>query len=210
LVKPSPKRRPAWPFWVRLVLTVCALGIFLLGYYWGNQYRYGEGPPAISGIWLSPPQPLPNFTLDLATGGTFGQQDLRDHWTLLAFAPIESARGQLAANRLMAVAAHLGNQPRLQEQLQLLLLAAHQDLGTAWDFRRLSPKLHLLFGEGVAPLAEALGASPEAPDQAGFYLIAPDGKGLAFFPPGLSPAAIAADLLMLSDWPLELLVSPHG
>ncbi len=209
MVKRSPKRRPAWPFWVRLVLTVCALGTFLLGYYWGNRYQYGAGPPAISGIWLRPPPILPDFRLQRATGGTFGQQDLRDHWTLLAFAPIESARGQLAANRLMAVAGHLGTQPRLQEQLQLLLLAAHQDPNTAWAFRRLSPKLHLLFGEGVALLAEALGTSPEVPDQAGFYLIAPDGTGLVFFPPDRSPAAIAGDLVILSDWPLELLVSPH-
>jgi hypothetical protein len=198
------------PF-ARLVLIVSAIGLFLIGYYWGNQYKYSGGPPAIEGVMISPAMPLAEFDLRDAQGRPFGSEDLADRWTLLAFGEISQARGQLAVTHMIEVYNRLADRPELRDRLQLLLAAPSQSPNLASDFQRLSPALRILSGEEseLSRLAGLLGASPTGIGEEGAarYLIAPNGSLLALFAAGQPAEAVASDVMTLSDWPLEALTA---
>ncbi len=193
---------------VRLILMVCAIGLFLIGYQWGNQRRFGQ-PPAIEGVLIAPPMALPAFALVDDTGQPFGRDQLRDQWTLLAFGDLAQARGQLAVQRLLDVYHRLPADAEPRQRLQLLLAAPvlHEEL--ARDFSRLSPALRLVAGEAgdLGQLAGLLGepVNPGSQDRSTLYLITPDARLLALFPASQPPQALATDLTLLADWPLEAL-----
>jgi hypothetical protein len=193
----------------RLVLIVSAIGLFLIGYYWGNQYQYGGGPPSIEGVLISPAMPLPAFALRDARAQPFGSKDLADRWTLLAFGEISQARGQLAVTRMIEVYNRLADRPELRDRLLLSLAAPAQPPNLGRDFEGLSPALRILSGEAseLSRLAGVLGASPDDVGEAGaaLYLIAPNGRLVALFAAGQPAEAIASDITTLSDWPLEAL-----
>jgi len=199
--------------WVRLALMSSAVGLFVIGYYWGNQHKYVGGPPAIEGVLIAPAMPLPRFALEDAEGHAFTVEDLADHWTLLAFGEISSARGQLAATHMIDVYNRLGDQPVLRAQVQLALAATAHAPNLAWDFSRLSPALRILSGpdEEIRRLAAPLGEPPEGRGDArsAIYLIAPDGNLLALFSASQPTETVAADLAALSEWPLEALANRH-
>lgn len=203
-------RNPRGPV-ARILMFAAAIGLFLAGYYWGNQYKYGNAaPPAIEGVLLRPPVALPGFRLLDSQGLPFTVDDLLEQWTLVAFGNLGSKPGHLAVNRMIDVYNRLADRPELQEMLQLALVAAQaRDLGLARDFARLSPALRLLSGDEteIQRLGGALGASP--PGGAGttesaapaFYLIGPEGRLLALFPGSQPAAAIASDLTAIADHP---------
>ena len=47
--------------------------------------------------------------------------------------------------------------------------------------------------------------NPGPQDRSTLYLIAPDARLLALFPTSQPPEALASDLTLLADWPLEAL-----
>lgn len=193
---------------VRLILMVCAIGLFLIGYQWGNQRRFGQ-PPAIGGVLVTPPMALPAFTLADGTGQAFGRAQLEERWTLLAFGDLGQARGQLAIQRLLDVYHHLPATAEPRQRLQLVLATPIQRDELAQDFSRLSPALRLVAGEAgdLGKLATLLGepAHPAPQDRSVLYLITPDARLLAFFTPSQAIQEVAADLTLLADWPLEAL-----
>jgi len=196
---------------IRLILMVCAIGLFLIGYQWGNQHRFGQ-PPAIEGVLLAPAMPLPAFALVDAKGQPFGRDQLSGHWTLLAFGDLAQARGQLAIQRLLDVFNHLAASAEPRKGMQLVLAAPDQPADLAQDFGRLSPALRLVSGEAgdLGQLTGLLGEPPN-PDQGGrstLYLIAPNARLLAFFPASQAARSVADDLVLLAEWPLEALENP--
>jgi hypothetical protein len=129
-------------------MAIAAIGLFLLSYQWGSQYKHGAGePPAIAGVSIRPAQPLPDFVLNGSSGAAFGRADLLEHWSLVGFAPINSARGHRSIARLVEVYNRLADQPELRRQLRLILVTADSVPRLALDFERLSPAISVLNGE---------------------------------------------------------------
>jgi hypothetical protein len=191
-----------------LILMVCAIGLFLIGYQWGNQRHFGQ-PPAIDGVLIAPPMALPAFALVDSAGRPFGREQLLDHWTLLAFGDPAQARGQLAIQRLLDVYHRLPADAEPRQRLHLVLAAPVPREDLARDFSRLSPALRLVAGEAgdLGQLTSLLGepVNPGPQDRSTLYLITPDARLLALFPASQPAEALATDLTLLADWPLEAL-----
>jgi hypothetical protein len=194
----------------RIVMFAAATGLFLVGYYWGNQYKYRDAePPAIGGVLMRPPVALPGFELRDSGGLPFTSDDLSGSWTLVAFGDLGRKAGHLAVTRMVDVYNRLADRQELQETLQLALVAEEHDLGLARDFARLSPALKLLSGETteVRRLGAALGASrpgeagPAEREDPAFYLVGSQRRLLALFPGSQPTASIALDLAAIADHP---------
>lgn len=196
-------------------MIAAALGLFMVGYYWGNQYKQEDpSPPAIQGVLMHPPPELPGFELRDADGQPFTGDSFSGRWTLLSVAELGLAAGHRAATRMIEVYNRLAADPDLQSKIQLAIAAEHQDRALAEDFGRLTPALRILSGDPgeLRRLIASLGAS-EAPagsanqapsDQAPFYLIGPESRMLALFPHAQAPASIASDLTAIAMHPHSL------
>jgi len=187
---------------------VCAVGLFIIGYQWGNRHRFGQAP-AIEGVLLAPAMALPAFTLADQRGRPLDRDGLRDRWTLIAMGDLTQARGQLGIQRLLEVFHRLGGNAELQGRLQLVLAASRQPADLAEDFGRLSPALRLVADEAgdLGKLASLLGEPPQPdPGQAPtLYLVGPHARLLAIFPPSQPAQRVADDLTLLAQWPPEAL-----
>jgi cytochrome oxidase Cu insertion factor (SCO1/SenC/PrrC family) len=202
------------------------VGLFLLSYQWGNQYRFGaDRVPTLSGVLIRPPQPLPDVVLDDSNGAPFGRADLLERWSLLGFAAINSANGHRSIARLVEIYNRLADRPDLRRQVRLLLVSADSVPRLARDFERLSPAIAVLGGapDQMEILQAALGVEPRAPatppppgtippgttpsqeqlSQAlpPLFLIDPEARLVALFPSSQSAATIAEDVAALADWP---------
>lgn len=190
---------------------VCAIGLFIVGYYWGNQHKYSGGPPAIEGVLIAPTMALPPFALMDAVGQPFDANALNDRWTLLAFGEVSQARGQLAVARMIDIYNRLVDHADMRAHLQLALAAPVQSLNLARDFSRLSPALRVVSGEAaeLARLTTVLGDESDGRGigQAVLYLTTPNGDLLALFAASQSTETIVEDLIALYDWPLETLTT---
>jgi hypothetical protein len=191
-------------------MIAAAIGLFLVGYQWGNQHKHtGPTPPAIEGILVRPPPELPGLELRDAEDQPFTVDNFKEHWTLVTFGDPSRAPGHLAVMRMIEVYNRLAENPGLQSMLQLALVADRRDPLLARDFGRLSPSLKLLFGESgeVQRLRASLGASPannpstDADDDAAFFLVGPASRLLALFPGAQPPASIASDLSAIAEHP---------
>jgi hypothetical protein len=189
-------------------MALAAIGLFLLAYQWGNLYRHGGGdPPAIGGVVLRPPQPLPDFVLSDSAGEPFGRADLFGHWSLLAVASLAGAGGHRGMARQVEVYNRLADRPRLRARMHLLLVTADAAPGLTRDFERLSPAIAVLSGSrtAVADLASALGADPDkalaaaGADPPTLFLLDPDARLVALFPHAQAPADVARDIAALAE-----------
>jgi hypothetical protein len=195
-------------------MILAAMGLFVVGYYWGNRYQYSGDPPVIEGVLLRPPVMLPDFELRDADGLPFTRNDLADRWTLLAFGELHRADGHLAVNRMIGVYNRLTDQPELREQLQLALASEQQELGLSRDFSRLSSALKVLSGDAAeldrvrASAGNTPGRGP-ATGELGtpFYLIDPKTRLMVVFTEAQKPEAIAEDISALAARP-DLLETP--
>lgn len=188
------------PLWIRLILVLGAISLFVLSYQWGNQYqRRLAGPPVISGILIQPPAKLPEISLQDALGRPFDQDDLDPGWTLMAFGDLAGASGQLAAQRLGDVMNRVAERRVLRETLRLVLVTTRDTSGLARELMRLVPALEVLSGEPrqIARLRESIGLGDEP--NSGIFVFGPGGYLLAFMPEGQSTAAIAEDLAALHE-----------
>jgi hypothetical protein len=203
-------KRGTRPLAVRLIMAVAAVGLFFVGYQWGNQFQRGSQEPLkVGGILLRPPLALPDITLS-GPRGELSEQELRGRWSLLAFGAPSSASGHRAVSRLIEVWTRSADDRELQSSLQLLLVSADDAPALARDFERLSPNLRVVntsiaqltelraaIGAGDEPLAE-IDASPP------LYLIGPQAALVALFT-GTQPAqSVASDLKTLAERPEAL------
>lgn len=189
---------------VRLLMALAAVGLFLVGYQWGNQWQVGNAsPPILEGVLISPPLALPDFVLS-GTRGPVGRPDLLDQWTLLAWASPASASGQRGVGRMIEIANRLADAALLRGRLRLWLVDHDAVPNLAWDLERLTSDLRVLSGQSadLDDLAAVLGGERPAtegglPD---LFLIDPQARLLALFPAAQAPAAVAADLRALVRW----------
>ncbi len=189
-------------------MALAAIGLFFLAYQWGNQYRYGGGPPTISGVLIRPPQPLPDFVLQDSAGGAMGRGALLDHWTLLSFGHLASAAGHRGIARLVEVYNRLADQRDLRQRLRLWVATPDAAPGLARDFERLSPAIVVLNGtrSAITQLAGALGADPDtilagdAQSPPTLFLLDPNAELVAIFPGAQAPATVAEDLTALAAY----------
>lgn len=202
-------RNPHGPL-TRLIMAAAAIGLLMVGYYWGNQYKQGDThPPSIEGVLIHPPPELPGFGLRDTQDQPFTGDSFDDRWTLLTFGDLSGAPGHLAITRMIEVFNRLAEDPELQARIQLALVAEVQDMALARDFGRLSPALKLLSGEPgeIRRLRASLGASPgtdpSEADASGLplYLIGPSGRLLALFAGTQPPVSVAADLSAIAEHP---------
>lgn len=193
----------------RLTMIAAAIGLFLIGYNWGNKYKHGDPtPPVIDGVLIRPPPELPALELRDMQNQPFTANGFKEHWTLVTFGDPSRAPGHLAVMRMVEVYNRSAENPELQAMLQLALVADRQDPVLARDFGRLSPSLKLLFGESgeIQRLRASLGASPAKEpgtvnDDDAFYLIGPASRLLAIFPDAQPAASIASDLSTIAKHP---------
>ncbi|RKT43255.1 SCO family protein [Thiocapsa rosea] len=183
------------PLWIRLVLILAAISLFVLAYQWGNQYqRRSAASPVIGGLLIRPPASLPDFELREALGRTYSQEDLSQGWTLLAFGDLSRASGQLAVQRLIDVYNRVADERALRKQLRLVLVTTGDDPNLSRDFAGLLPALKLLGGdaEQIERLRADIGlGSAETP---AIFVVAPGGYVLAFLPETEGAAQMADDL----------------
>lgn len=212
---------------IRLVMALAAVGLFLIGYQWGNQWQAGQGlfagaVPRLDGVLLDPPLPLPDFVLRGADGPV-GRAALLEHWTLLAWASPASASGQRGAWRMTEIAYRAAEVAALRGRLRLWLVSGDEQPVLARDLERLTRELSVLTGApaDLADLAAALGLAPGEPmaepmgDPVGaqggdhqhqpgelpvLFLIDPRARLLVLFPSALTPEEIVADLERLARW----------
>lgn len=181
--------------WLRLVMVLGAMALFVVGYQWGNQYqRGGDEPPRINGVLVRPVGAIPNFSLRDTWGQPFDQSHLARGWTLMAFGDLAQASGQRGVQRLIDAYNRVADRPMLRESLQLVLVATAEAPGFARDFARLSPALHILGGndEEVDRLQAALGLTSDG--EPTLFLFGPGGYLVALLPPSESGQAVAEDL----------------
>jgi len=181
-----------------------ALGLFVIGYHWGNQYRrHNAGVPVIDGVLMVPALPLPVFELEDAAGHLFTDKSVRGRWTLFAVGDFDPRSRQGAIRRMIEVRNRLAGDPDLQTLLQLVLAVPDGAQSRTDDVGPLSPAVQFLAGDAAAfaHLRSLLGAPPATEDAATalpFYLIGPKGRLLALFPGTQTPAAIASDLSVIA------------
>lgn len=186
--------------WVRLILMLAAIALFVLAYQWGNQYqRRNASAPVIGGLLIRPPANLPDFDLRDALGRPFTQADLAQGWTLLAFGDLSRASGQLAIQRLIDLYNRVADERRLHKQLRLVLITTSDTPALARDFTGLLPALRVVSGETgqIDRLREGIGLGEE--DTQALFVIGPGGYVIAFLPETQDGAAMAHDLNAIHD-----------
>lgn len=184
--------------WVRLVFVLGAMGLFVFGYQWGNQYqRKVATPPTIDGVLVQPPVVVPGFTLRDPLGRVFDQETLAEGWTLLTFGDLAAASGQLAVQRLLDVYQRVADESGLQRSLRLALVTSSDAPNLARDFARLSPDLRVLGGEPaeVERLVQSVGGLGDG--EAPLFVFAPGGYLIALLAQGDDRARLAQDLIAL-------------
>ncbi|MBK5968822.1 hypothetical protein Thiosp_02366 [Thiorhodovibrio litoralis] len=196
-MRPRNRRRPLA---LRLFMALLAVGLFVIGYQWGNQSQRGQGQTvAIEGVRLRPAVPLPSWQLTDDGGQPRGSDQFEGFWVLLGFAPIDDVSGHLTMTRMLEVFNRLADQPAVREQLRLVLVSPRMDAALAQDFRRLLTQIWVLSGspEQLARL-DAMLAGSTAKEGAALYLIDPEARLTAIFPNTQPPAAIARDMRLLA------------
>ena len=205
----EPRRQPM----ARLVMAVAAIGLFLAGYYWGNQYkREDSAPPAIAGILVRTPPELADFELRDAFGQPFSADSFAGRWTLLAFADPDQANGHRPITHMIEVYNRLAADADLQAMLLLVLVTGRPpDSTIAKDFQRLSPALRFLSGDPdeLQRLRASLGSpvqksSPVLANEGWLYMTSPSKRLLALFPGIQEPASVASDLSAIAADPDSL------
>lgn len=179
-----------------LVLAVLAFGIALYG---GSQYRNRErAAPAISGVLIQPPAPLPPPEGGEDPGSPLSRAALAEHWSLLMLDPHRGQQRSPALIRLLQVHNRLAAEPTLQQRLHYLYLPKSADEASLQAISALNDNIS---GLSVNParmddVFRRFGADPGT-DEAVLYLIDPDVRLHALFTPGEDAATIADDLVTL-------------
>jgi len=175
-----------------------ALLAFGLAYYSGSRYQSRQPPaPAIAGVAIHPPSPLPTLPNPDASS-PIRRESLLGRWSLLMLDPYRGQSRSPALLRLLRIHNRLAADPELQQRI---------------DFLYLPGKLHEPERQAIDGLGDnfkALGGEPERVDEtfrlfgvepdgeiASLYLIGPKARLHALFTPDQDIATIAEDLTTL-------------
>jgi len=201
---------------IRLVMAAATVGLFLIGYYWGNQHKHDHTPlPTVAAVLVRPPIALPELDLRETSGQPFTTEGFDGHWTLLSFDDPGTASGHLAITRMVEVHNRLADHPDLRKLLQLTLVSPQQDPAPDEKVAGMSPTIEILIAppSDLQKLRATLGAPPKettesTPGEDPFYLIGPSARLLALFTGAQAPASIASDLITVAANAADL-YPPH-
>jgi hypothetical protein len=188
--RPSNRQR-------RLVILTLAVLAFAIAFYSGSRYKNRAQPtPAISGVAIHPPTPLPDLTDSDIT--SLKPDSLAGHWSLLMLDPQPGETRSPALVRLVQVHNRLASDPELQQRLDYLYLPRTLEPATQEAIDSLGYNLRALTGSGSQPdeIFHHFGVDPEG-DAAALYLIDPQTRLHALFTPDQDIATIAEDLTTL-------------
>lgn len=193
----------------RILFIIGTMGLFVVGYYWGNQHqRSGAETPRISGVLIRPARALPDFDLVNPYGEHFNLASFAETLLLLTFADLSQAQGHLAVNRLIQIHNSLAADPQLQRSVRMILVATTDAPTLARDFSQLSPGFDVLSGDPdeLMRLQAALGMQGTGADtEVPLFLIGPGSALIALFPRDQPPRDIAADLSAINEAPNTLM-----
>ena len=184
--------------WLRLALFSAAAGLFLLGYYWGNQYKRPDLSGVETAILLRPSLQLPPFNATDQFGQPLTQERLLEHWSLLLIGSTGSQTTRAGLSLITRIFNRLAVHPELQDALHPILLSPdpEQDgsdrlLDTVHVY---NPTLTAATGpaQELSELMTTLGAQVDGPST--LYLIDPQGRAVALFTTSQDPAAVARDI----------------
>lgn len=201
-----PRRSP----WLRLGVFAAVAGLFLLSYYWGNQYRRPELSEVDTAILLRPPLPLPEFRATDFTGQVLGRDRLRGHWGLLLVGATDAPATRRGLAQLSRIHNRLGEYPELQEALRPLLISPDPKKDTLDRLRdtahAYNPAMSAARGAetDLRELLAVLGVPSAAEDTdphrpAALYLLDPEVRVLALFTADQDPAAVARDIRLILE-----------
>lgn len=183
----------------RLVILALAVIAFGIAFYSGSRYRGREtSEPAISGVAIQPPTPLPPSEGGDDPGSPVSSTALSGHWSLIMLDPHEGRIRAPALLRLLQVHNRLADQPKLQRRLRYLYLPKSGDGETLKEITALGDNITAFCADAnrMESLFRRFGADPQS-DDAVLYLVAPEVKLRALFTPGEDAANIAKDLTTL-------------
>jgi len=186
-------RRPSSPR-RRLVTATLTLLVFAIAYYGGEIYRQQtRPPPAIAGVAIHPPTPLPE--LPDSPDAPLGPGALSGHWSLLMLDPHAGGTRSPALVRLLQVHNRLAADPDLQHRLAYLYLPLELAPETREAVDALGANIHALGGDpdAVAETFRRFGVEPDG-ETATLYLVDPEIRLHALFTPDEDIATIARDL----------------
>lgn len=186
-----------------MVLFSAAMGLFLLGYDWGNQYQRPDLSGVDAAILLRPPLELPAFSATDQAGQPLGRERLQGRWSLLLIGSSDSptTRGGLA--QMSRIHNRLAGYPELQDTLQPVFLSPDPELDSADRLRETVYAYNPALTAGSAreddlrALMTTLGAQSDGPSS--LYLIDPQGRAPALFTAAQDPAAIARDIRLILE-----------
>ncbi len=187
--RPSSKQR-------RLVILLLTILTFSIAYYGGNKYSDGEAP-RISGVYLQPAMPAPEFELADRTGDVFSQDQLPGQWNLILLEPNRSA-DSAGLQRLVQVHNRLAVVPTLQQRIRFIHIPLQPGETNGAESANLHSGFILLSGnpENLTQTFARFGMTDNADDPT-FFLIDPRARIRALFTSGQDAATIADDLMSL-------------
>ncbi len=152
-------------------------------------------PPRSRAVRLNPAMPVPEFQLQQQTGESFGNEQLRDHWSLLLLDP-RSGQDESALRKLVQVHNRLADDPVLQQRTLFIYAVKHAAEDLTGKIERLGGNFVLLSGEAPAVNAffEQLGNPQTSEDNPTLYLVDPDANIQVLNTGDLDAAGIAHDL----------------
>jgi cytochrome oxidase Cu insertion factor (SCO1/SenC/PrrC family) len=201
LTRPREKSQTRRSPWLRLALFSVASGLFLLGYYWGNQYQRPDLSGVETAILLRPPLLLPSFSATDQAGQPLALERLQDHWSLLLIGTTASTATHDGLTLMTRIHNRLAEYRKLQDALQPILLSPDPELDSADrlldTIHAYNPALTAAAGAGqdLRALMAVLGVQADNPSS--LYLIDPQGSALALFTTDQDPAAVARDIRLI-------------
>jgi len=193
--------------WLRLALFSAAVGLFLLGYYWGNQYKRPVPLEVETAILLRPPLQLPAFNAVDQTGQSLTRERLIGRWSLLLIGSTGSQETHAGLSLITRIYNRLAVRPNLQDALHPILLSPDPEQDSTDrlldTIHAYNPLLTVAAGseQDLSALLTTLGSQAEGP--ATLYLVDPRGRTVALFTAHQDPAAIARDIQLILDGTTE-------
>ena len=191
--------------WLRLAIFSLAASLFVLGYWWGNQYKKPETPEVQTAILLRPALHLPDFLARDYRGKDLNLAALEGRWTLLLSGRLDDSGTGRGLVHLTRIYNRLAAYPDAQRELLLLLLSSDPLNDTPERLRETiyayNPQMNAAAGEpgALSGLFAALGVSDAATADPALYLLDPKARAVAVFTTSDDPATIADDLRAIQE-----------
>lgn len=179
------------------------MGLFLLGYYWGNHYQRPDLSGVDAAILLRPPLELPAFSATDQVGQPLGKERLQGHWSLLLIGSTESPATREGLTQMSRIHNRLAGHSELQDALRPVFLSPDPELDSTDQLLETVYTYNPALTAGSAreddlrALMTTLGAQADGPSS--LYLIDPQGRAPALFTAAQDPAAIARDIRMILE-----------